>query len=52
MRMKSFVQTDCAFAGYSPSGYSAFASIAEVLVDVIFYRGMTMQRAVERGFGE
>jgi len=33
MRMKGFVQKDCAFAA---------------LVDVVFYRGITMQRAVER----
>jgi fatty acid synthase subunit alpha len=53
MRMKGFVQKDCAFAGHSLGEYSALASIADVLpisalVDVIFYRGITMQRAVER----
>ncbi|TFY80295.1 hypothetical protein EWM64_g3715 [Hericium alpestre] len=40
-------------AGHSLGEYSALASIADVLpisslVDVVFYRGMTMQRAVER----
>ncbi|TFK27788.1 fatty acid synthetase alpha subunit [Coprinopsis marcescibilis] len=53
MRAKGFVQTDCAFAGHSLGEYSALASIADVLhisalVDVVFYRGITMQRAVER----
>lgn len=53
MRSKGFVQRDCAFAGHSLGEYSALASIADVLpisslVDVVFYRGITMQRAVER----
>ena len=53
MRVKGFVQNDCAFAGHSLGEYSALASIADVLhisalVDVVFYRGITMQRAVER----
>ncbi|KAG5646963.1 hypothetical protein DXG03_001686 [Asterophora parasitica] len=53
MRAKGFVQKDCAFAGHSLGEYSALASIADVLpisslVDVVFYRGITMQRAVER----
>ena len=53
MRAKGFVQNDCAFAGHSLGEYSALASIAGVLhisalVDVVFYRGITMQRAVER----
>ena len=51
--VKGFVQNDCAFAGHSLGEYSALASIADVLhisalVDVVFYRGITMQRAVER----
>jgi fatty acid synthase subunit beta len=51
---KGFVQKDCAFAGHSLGEYSAL-SIADVLpisslVDVVFYRGITMQRAVERNF--
>ena len=42
-----------AFAGHSLGEYSALASIADVLhisalVDVVFYRGITMQRTVER----
>jgi fatty acid synthase subunit alpha len=53
MSHKGFVQKDCAFAGHSLGEYSALASIADVLpisslVDVVFYRGITMQRAVER----
>ncbi|TFK75163.1 fatty acid synthase [Pluteus cervinus] len=53
MRAKGLVQRDCAFAGHSLGEYSALASIADVLpisslVDVVFYRGITMQRAVER----
>ena len=53
MRVKGFIQKDCAFAGHSLGEYSALASIADVLhisalVDVVFYRGITMQRAVER----
>ena len=53
MHVKGFVQKDCTFAGHSLGEYSALASIADVLhisalVDVVFYRGNTMQRAVER----
>ena len=53
MRSKGVVQNGCAFAGHSLGEYSALASIADVLpisslVDVVFYRGITMQRAVER----
>ena len=53
MRAKGLVQNDSAFAGHSLGEYSALASIADVLpisslVDVVFYRGITMQRAVER----
>ncbi|KAF8525925.1 hypothetical protein BU17DRAFT_74311 [Hysterangium stoloniferum] len=53
MRSKGLVPHDCAFAGHSLGEYSALASIADVLpisslVDVVFYRGITMQRAVER----
>ena len=53
MRAKGLVQKESAFAGHSLGEYSALASIADVLpisslVDVVFYRGITMQRAVER----
>jgi len=53
MRSKGLVVKGCAYAGHSLGEYSALASIADVLpisslVDVVFYRGITMQRAVER----
>ncbi|SGZ13233.1 BQ5605_C028g10557 [Microbotryum silenes-dioicae] len=53
MRARGLVQGDCLFAGHSLGEYSALASIADILpvsalVDVVFYRGITMQRAVER----
>jgi fatty acid synthase subunit alpha len=53
MRYKGFVQNDFTFAGHSLGEYSALAFIVDVLpisslVDVVFYRGITMQRAVER----
>ena len=53
MRSKGFVQKDSAFAGHSLGEYSALSSIADflpisALVDVVFYRGITMQRAVVR----
>jgi fatty acid synthase subunit alpha len=53
MQSKGFIQGQAAFAGHSLGEYSALASVADVLpisslVDVVFYRGITMQRAVER----
>ncbi|PCH42040.1 fatty acid synthase [Wolfiporia cocos MD-104 SS10] len=53
MRSKGLVQNGAPFAGHSLGEYSALASIAGVLpisslVDIVFYRGITMQRAVER----
>lgn len=53
MRAKGLVQRDSAFAGHSLGEYSALAALAEVmpiesLVSVVFYRGLTMQVAVER----
>jgi len=53
MRSKGLIQRDSAFAGHSLGEYSALASIADVLpisslVDVVIYRGITMQSAVER----
>ena len=53
MRTKGLIQRDSSFAGHSLGEYSALASIAEVmpiesLVSVVFYRGLTMQVAVER----
>ncbi|KAL8812479.1 MAG: hypothetical protein Q9223_000999 [Gallowayella weberi] len=53
MRAKGLVQRDSVFAGHSLGEYSALAALAEVmpiesLVSVVFYRGLTMQVAVER----
>lgn len=53
MRSKGLVQGDSSFAGHSLGEYSALAALAEVmpiesLVSVVFYRGLTMQVAVER----
>ena len=53
LRTKGLVQEGCAFAGHSLGEYAALASISNfltisALVDVVFYRGITMQRAVER----
>jgi fatty acid synthase subunit beta len=53
MRSKGLVQQDSSFAGHSLGEYSALAALAEVmpiesLVSVVFYRGLTMQVAVER----
>ncbi|KAF8473168.1 fatty acid synthase beta subunit dehydratase [Kalaharituber pfeilii] len=53
MRSRGLVQRDSAFAGHSLGEYSALAALAEVmpiesLVSVVFYRGLTMQVAVER----
>ncbi|KAJ5692048.1 hypothetical protein N7462_001471 [Penicillium macrosclerotiorum] len=53
MRSKGLVQRDSSFAGHSLGEYSALAALADVmpiesLVSVVFYRGLTMQVAVER----
>ncbi|KAI9832727.1 MAG: beta subunit of fatty acid synthetase [Phylliscum demangeonii] len=53
MRSKGLVQSNSSFAGHSLGEYSALAALAEVmpiesLVSVVFYRGLTMQVAVER----
>ncbi|KAI9859104.1 MAG: beta subunit of fatty acid synthetase [Vezdaea acicularis] len=53
MRIKGLVQRDSSFAGHSLGEYSALAALADVmpiesLVSVVFYRGLTMQVAVER----
>ncbi|KAI9805514.1 MAG: hypothetical protein M1825_000765 [Sarcosagium campestre] len=53
MLAKGLVQKDSSFAGHSLGEYSALAALAEVmpiesLVSVVFYRGLTMQVAVER----
>lgn len=53
MKSKGLIPEKCMFAGHSLGEYSALSSIANVmpiesLVDVVFYRGMTMQVAVPR----
>lgn len=53
LKSKGLVPTDAMFAGHSLGEYSALSSLANVmpvesLVDVVFYRGMTMQVAVPR----
>ena len=53
MQSKGCIQNNAVFAGHSLGEYSALASVAGVLpisslVDIVFYRGITMQRAVER----
>lgn len=53
MRAKGLVAADSTFAGHSLGEYSALTSLGDVmpiesLVDVVFYRGMTMQVAVPR----
>ncbi|KAF2965242.1 hypothetical protein GQX73_g8322 [Xylaria multiplex] len=53
MNAKGLVPRDSTFAGHSLGEYSALAALANVLpieslVSVVFYRGLTMQVAVER----
>eukprot|EP01062_Namystynia_karyoxenos_P028436 TRINITY_DN21550_c0_g1_i1.p1 TRINITY_DN21550_c0_g1~~TRINITY_DN21550_c0_g1_i1.p1 ORF type:complete len:4167 (+),score=1617.38 TRINITY_DN21550_c0_g1_i1:129-12503(+) len=53
MESRGLVQRGTLFAGHSLGEYSALAALVEVLpveslVDVVFYRGMTMQVAVPR----
>lgn len=53
IRSKELIQANCAFAGHSLGEYAALASVGDVLpltslVDIVFYRGMTMQSAVKR----
>jgi len=53
MKSKGLIDTNASFAGHSLGEYSALAAIADVLpisalADVVFFRGITMQRAVQR----
>ncbi|RLV90824.1 Fatty acid synthase subunit beta [Spathaspora sp. JA1] len=53
IKSKGLIPGDIMFAGHSLGEYSALSSLANVmpiesLVDVVFYRGMTMQVAVPR----
>lgn len=53
LKSKGLIPADCIFAGHSLGEYASLASLAEVmsiesLVEIVFYRGMTMQVAVPR----
>ena len=53
MKARGLIDNNAAFAGHSLGEYSALAAIADVLpisslADVVFFRGITMQRAVQR----
>ncbi len=53
MNQRGIVQRDAPFCGHSLGEYAALAAVGEVLpvetlVDVVFYRGLTMSRAVPR----
>ena len=53
MKAKGLIDSTASFAGHSLGEYSALAAIADVLpisalADVVFFRGITMQRAVQR----
>ena len=53
LKSKGLIPAGAAFAGHSLGEYAALASLADVmsiesLVEVVFYRGMTMQVAVPR----
>jgi malonyl CoA-acyl carrier protein transacylase len=53
MRSTGLVQPGATFAGHSLEEFSALAAVADILpnfslVDIVFYRGLTMQHAVER----
>ncbi|KAJ1548194.1 3-oxoacyl-[acyl-carrier-protein] synthase [Nowakowskiella sp. JEL0078] len=53
MKANGLVLEDCCFAGHSLGEYAGLSAVGEImaieaLVDVVFYRGMTMQVAVPR----
>ncbi|KAJ2101177.1 fatty acid synthase alpha subunit Lsd1, partial [Coemansia sp. S100] len=53
MRANMLVQRDAVFAGHSLGEYAALASISSIctpesILDLVFFRGMLMQSAVER----
>ncbi|PWN49564.1 fatty acid synthase [Violaceomyces palustris] len=56
LQERGLIVKDAVFAGHSLGEYAALASVAGMmrlkdLVDVVFYRGMTMQKAVPRKNG-
>eukprot|EP01134_Creolimax_fragrantissima_P001062 CFRG1062T1 len=53
MKYRGLVQSGATFAGHSLGEYASLAAVGDVLsvesvMDVVFYRGMTMQYAVKR----
>jgi malonyl CoA-acyl carrier protein transacylase len=53
MHSNGLAQPGAAFAGHSLGEFSALAAVADILpnsslVDIVLYRGLTMQHAVER----
>ncbi|KAJ2228362.1 fatty acid synthase alpha subunit Lsd1 [Coemansia sp. RSA 485] len=53
MRAKGLVQKGAAFAGHSLGEYCALATLSDIfsledVIDIVFYRGLVMQSAVER----
>lgn len=53
MKSKGLVSRDSIFAGHSLGEYSALAALADImpiekLIAIVFYRGLTMQNALER----
>ncbi|KAL9596244.1 MAG: hypothetical protein Q9179_004685 [Wetmoreana sp. 5 TL-2023] len=53
MRQKGIIDNNCIYAGHSLGEYAALSALANVislenLVHLVFYRGLTMQRCVER----
>jgi fatty acid synthase subunit alpha, fungi type len=53
MSSRGLVQPKSPFGGHSLGEYAALASVADVLpisslIEVVFYRGLTMNRAVQR----
>lgn len=53
MKAEGVISSDCSFAGHSLGEYAALSSVEdaipiEALVDIVFFRGLSMQVAVER----
>ncbi|KAH8805464.1 fatty acid synthase beta subunit dehydratase [Xylogone sp. PMI_703] len=53
MKSKGLISNESIFAGHSLGEYSALAALADIvpierLISIVFYRGLTMQHALER----